>query len=738
MRSKYKKTSYSRSADTGELDTDLSSGGDFSLEEILAEYGGGRKQRLLDELERRAVRETGAEEPPGSSEPEPSGSPEEAEAAPAPEEPPAEETPPRDAGAEASPDRPRPSGGVPQPDVTRSEEETPPQEAPADELPPSPRPISMEEVVRRTVDEVIEETDEPLLPPRRGLFSRKKPADTEELYAKPEPEPEQPEPEETIGPEPDLTDEAEDGRRLSVRSGRPLSAVGLLCAVPAALLAAEAAGLSVPLWTGHTDLQAAVLAVVLLLVCVLGRSVFVRGFRALRHGRCTGELLTSLAALVTLADCLSAPLLSGRSAVPPYAAAVSAGFLFALWGGQRLGRGRYDTFRTAAMEDPPYLITDIPRGACKQRGRAEGFYTCASRADAASRWQAALLPVVLTASVVFAGLSSFGGQGRPQNFLLNWSAILTAGASFALPLAYALPFSRLARRLQKTGCAVAGYDGAERISRGRCLILTDTDLFPPGTISLNGMKTYGETLGKVVSYAATLARASGCGLERLFDGLLRSEGGTYENLTDFSFYEEGGFSGNIRGETVLMGTASFLRKMEVRLPGNLKLHTGIFLAVDRQLIAVFAVKYQPSENVDWALRLLRRNRILPILAARDPNLTPTLLKRKFSKGVKVEYPPLSDRVALSEQEGAQGLPRALLYREGLLPYADAAVGGRRLCRAVRRSTFFSLLGSVSGTLLAFYLTFLGAYDLLTPLSLLVFLLLWTLPVLLLTDWTGRF
>ena len=39
-----------------------------------------------------------------------------------------------------------------------------------------------------------------------------------------------------------------------------------------------------------------------------------------------------------------------------------------------------------------------------------------------------------------------------------------------------------------------------------------------------------------------------------------------------------------------MGTASFVRKMDVRLPGDINLKTGIFLAVDGQLIAVFAVK----------------------------------------------------------------------------------------------------------------------------------------------------
>lgn len=192
------------------------------------------------------------------------------------------------------------------------------------------------------------------------------------------------------------------------------------------------------------------------------------------------------------------------------------------------------------------------------------------------------------------------------------------------------------------------------------------------------------------------------------------------------------------GESVLLGTASFMRKMEVRLPGGINLRTGIFLAMDRQLAAVFAVKYQPSENVDFALRMMRRSRITPILASRDPNITPALLKRKFHKGVKVEFPSLTDRVAFSEAELDRGMPRALLFREGLLPYAEAVVGSRRLCKAVRRATALSVLGSVAGTLLSFYMVFQGAYNLLTPLALLVFLLLWALPVLLLADWAGRY
>ena len=671
--------------------------GDFSLEEILVEFGGGEERRLL--------RGTEAEEV----------------TPPAPQAASAPEVPGKRRGT--APKQP----AQPEPEKV--------------ELPPSPRPISLEEVVGTTVDAVMEENREPLLKPRRRrwLFSRKPMVEeeTEELYQcapAPEPEPE----EEPIGPEPDLMDVSEACRRESRRLGGPLPAAAAVSLLPVILLAAETYGLEMPLWTGQVKTQCLVLLGCLAVVSLLTRRVYISAFRLLAQRRCSSQLLAVLSAIASGADCLVRLTVPTRTDVMPYAAVSCMALTFALWGAVREGRGYFDTFRSAAVDDdPPYLVTETDRGACKQRGAVPGFYTTAIRDNAMTLWQAVLLPVVLVASLVFAGLSSLS-QGRGADFLLNWSAILAAGATFALPLCWGLPFSHLARHLQKAGCAVAGWSGAEKISGQRRMILTDGDLFPPGTIQLNGVKVFGEELPRAASYAATLARCAGSGLERVFDGLLRGEGGHYQEAQDFSFYEEGGYSATIHGETVLLGTASFMRKMEVRMPGNINLRTGIFLAVDRQLTAAFAVKYHAAENVDFALRLMRRSRVTPVLASRDPNITPALLKRKFHKSVKVEYPDLTDRVALSEAEQDRGLPRALIFREGLLPYAETVCGSRRLCRAVRRSALLSFFASAAGTLLTSYLTFQGSYDLLTPLALVVFCLLWTAPVLLMADWTGRY
>ena len=103
---------------------------------------------------------------------------------------------------------------------------------------------------------------------------------------------------------------------------------------------------------------------------------------------------------------------------------------------------------------------------------------------------------------------------------------------------------------------MAGWRGAEKISKSKKIIVTDRDLFPAGSVKLNGMKVYNKNIGKAVSYAASMARASGSGLEKVFDDLLRGEAGKYLPAGNFRFYQEGGYSAVIQGETVLFGTAS--------------------------------------------------------------------------------------------------------------------------------------------------------------------------------------
>ena len=63
---------------------------------------------------------------------------------------------------------------------------------------------------------------------------------------------------------------------------------------------------------------------------------------------------------------------------------------------------------------------------------------------------------------------------------------------------------------------------------------------------------------------------------------------------------------------------------------------------------------------------------------------------------------------------------------------------RRLRRAVRASAVLTCAGSTLGVLLAYYLTSVGDFTVLTPVAMVLFLLLWLLPTLLIAGLVRHF
>ncbi len=603
----------------------------------------------------------------------------------------------------------------------------------------APQGVKLQTVLEQTVSSVLEEEEAILPPKRRGLFSRKSVVETEQLYEKhdkeeapPPPPNEEPEDENTDifdtfpTEEESFEDVAADYRDLTHELREASGAALLVTVLMWIPLLLDRFGLMPALYREERLLHCLPYFIALALTCVLARDVFVFAFERLREKAVSFELLSSLTAIAALADTALSFFFPARSTIIPFHAVAALSLTAALWGRSLLFSSMYDTFRLAAAGDASYLVTMTMGGAAKRRGESRGFVHCAQSDDVSAHWQALLLPVVLAATLVFALLST--AQGRDWTlFFWNWTALLSAGNMLAFPLVYSLPFRSLTKRFFKSGAALGGYVGADLLRRSNCMILTDGDLFPPGTVELTGPKTYGEERRKAVAYAAAMMREASCGLSRIFDALLDAEGALPPRVDDLNFFEDGGLGATIHGEAVLLGTAGFLRRMGVILPNGLKLKTGIFLSVDKELIAVFSAKYLAAENVDWALHSLKRNAITPVLAVRDANITPGLLKRKFGTDAKAVYPKMATRLALSEKEGVK--PCALIFREGLMPFAEVTIGAKRLVRAVKRGNRVSLIGSVLSTLLAFYLTFVGAYATLTAETMALYLLLWSFAAL---------
>ena len=582
------------------------------------------------------------------------------------------------------------------------------------------KPLTIEDIVADTVEAVIAQQEQQKLPHRRRAekqrkkIEKKKRGKREEL--------------------PDAETEQSPREAAAFHKRRwHDSRRGLVLSIPVLILmwlpwVLEQMDIAVPFFSDSLRNAAICVIVAQVLLCILGLNVFRAALEEWKERFCTGYTYAVVTNLVALLDAVMLLVLPERSALAPLGAVAGASMVFSLWGLKCYHRGMWETLRTASMGQPSCVADHCESGIAKGNRRSDGFVLRTTMESTASQWQRLLLPSLIAVSVAFALLSSMG-RGYDQDFLWCWSAILCASCSLVCPMAYCVPLERIARRLSHNGTAVAGQYGASVLSSSSKIVVTDMDLFPRNNVSIGGIKLYGEERDRAISYAATLAVQGGGCMARVFEAVCQGEHIVYQPLEHFHVHDDNGLSGMIRGETVLVGTPVFMRHMAVRLPSTLPAKTALCLAVDGELIALFAIKYTAAAPVEIALRALARNGLQILLATRDGNVTPKMIKKIYGTDGKATIPEISERLSLSDPQREASAPSGLIYREGLLPFVELVALSRRLCQIVKVGNLLSVLGSVFGALLGFYLTFVGRSDALSPIMLMIYLLLWTAPML---------
>lgn len=483
------------------------------------------------------------------------------------------------------------------------------------------------------------------------------------------------------------------------------------------------------------------------LAMLLGLDAILEGLTRPFRRQTGMDTLMALAMIAALADALTLPTLTGGSFHrQPFCAVAVLGLWCLMAGRLQKRRGQRLACRTAASASEPYLVT---RDEGKWNGRdtyakwsgpVTGFGSQIQAEDGAEAIYRVTVPLLTVAAILLSLVSSVG-HDRPRDILWCLAATLLSAASLSAAWCFGLPWRRLSARLAKSGAALAGWQGVTNTTGSSNLLLTDIDLFPVGSVSLNGVKIFGDfPTDMVIADTATVIRDGGSALDKVFHDLLRSQGTVYRRGEKLTAYEGGGLSEIIRGNQVLVGSASFMVLMDVALPSGLNVKNAVFCAIDGDLAGIFALNYHLPGTVPAAIDSLIRNRITPVLATRDFNIIPAMLRQRFKlPAEKLEFPSVERRRELSDpdQDHSDTLA-AVLCREGLGPYAEAVVGGRRLRSAVRLSAGLACVGSAIGILLAFYLTFIGAYASLTPANLMVFLLMWLVPTPLIAGWVDRY
>ena len=479
--------------------------------------------------------------------------------------------------------------------------------------------------------------------------------------------------------------------------------------------------------------------------CALAWDVLKDGLVQLTNFTPGSSTLALFAAAFTLADGVTMVLTPLRESAVPFFAPCALVLLFQLIGQYCDRASKVQACRTASSVARPYVVTQDPdvlagkTGFRKWLGLPKGFGSQIRTTSQADERFQKLTPVLMTACVCLALLTTVAHH-QPKLVLWSLSALFTASATLGASLTLSFPLQILGSKLATLGVALAGWPGIAAAKGCRAALLTDNDLYPPGTVTLANSKPLSNLpMDRVVAYTASAIRASGSGLSYLFDKLLRSEGAKYLPIEKI-LLQDNGLIAQTQGQQILVGNSDFMSKQGIALPTGIKYKNTVFCAVDRELIGMFGVRYALHTTIVPSLQSLLGHRIAPVLVTRDFNINPK--RMRFSDRLNKDsltYPDLQRRVTLSGPNQAHGQTIvAILCREGMAPFTLALIAAKRVRRAAGLSSFFVRLSACVGVILTATLSSAGALGAMSAWHMALFLLLWFVPVLLLSLWTEQY
>lgn len=478
----------------------------------------------------------------------------------------------------------------------------------------------------------------------------------------------------------------------------------------------------------------------MILSALLASQRMVDGLVGLTKGRFSPDTMLTLSFLVCIADgvfCL-------KEVRVPFCAAFCLEVTLSLWAEyqrRNVEMGQMDTLRKATR------LNRIAKAPDCYEGRP-GFYVCDGEVeDFMDHYSAPTTPdrilniYCLTAFLATIAIAVAAAVTKGISVgLQTWSAAILAAMPVTTFICQTRPMAVLERRLHKLGVVLCGWRGVKEMSGAAAIPLTDRDLFPAGSVKINGVKFYSRRdPDQVISYAAAIMDCTDNALAPLFTHLLESRNARRYEADVYQSYENGGVGGEVCGESVLLGSASFLQDMGVDIPEGTRVNQAVYAAVDGELCGVFALALGRLKGVAAGLGTLCGYRgLTPVLVSDNFLLNEGFLRSKFSVNTRrIAFPAGEARVAAENwtPNTENSIPCALATQDGLAPTAYAITGARALRTACSLGLMVHMAAGIVGMLMVLVLTLVSADTLLTPANLLLFHLVWCVPGLLISSWT---
>ncbi len=300
------------------------------------------------------------------------------------------------------------------------------------------------------------------------------------------------------------------------------------------------------------------------------------GIGGLFRGRFNADALL----VFSFAACIADGIFCLQQVKIPFCAAFCLQGLMCLWSEyQRRSTElcQMDTLRKATRLNRVTMVPDCHEGRpgfFVSEGQPEEFMETYNQPTAPGKALDRYCLIALIASVAVAVAA--GVRGGVQTGVRTLAAAQLAAFPATILICQSRPLWTLQRRLHRFGSVLCGWQGVKAAAGKAVVPLSDEDLLPGGSVKINGVKFYsGRNPDTIIGYATAVMNASGSCLAPLFNHMLGSRRGQTFEIDEFKSYGDEGCGASICGESVLVGTQEFLKRMGIEMPAGTRVNQAV-------------------------------------------------------------------------------------------------------------------------------------------------------------------
>lgn len=316
-------------------------------------------------------------------------------------------------------------------------------------------------------------------------------------------------------------------------------------------------------------------------------------------------------------------------------------------------------------------------------------------------------PVAILCSLFVAILYGVISKGDVLGAFSALAVMAAVSTPVANLMAVNIPMRKLCSDTLAKNAMIAGYPSVRQFCDTRAVIVEAGDLYPAGSITLNGVKAFDnhKITDSFLACAAVLREAKSP-LAAVFDNVVDNNGGRLPKVESVMYEDKLGLVGWVEGERLLVGSADLLEKFGVTAPelqgeeqymkeGRQK----TYLAKGSKAVAMFVTTYSSTLRIAEELQRAEANGINLLVRTSDPNVTSEKISEDFGvffRSVKVLSTGLGNVCQEISSQKEDSSRAYLATRGSFLPFLRAISGCVRMKSNISLTVVIQLIGLILG------------------------------------------